>query len=176
MKTSLFVLLFFLLSCRPQKCTNSESYKVFKTMLENEELSIDKRNEKEFKIKLLSQICNELDLHNEVLFIEEISQFGATRKGLLLMIDSNEAYSFSQKENSSIIVMKRDAGEYLPLQKVAALVQSDFKKPATKLKSIMDGKNIHDAPILQLFFFNVDKKQSQFFEFFYSPNFILENF
>ena len=91
------------------------------------------------------------------------------------MVDTDEVYSFSQKKNSLKSEVKKGAGEYVPLQKIVGFIKLDFNRQTTKLRELLERENIHDAPILQLMFVDVRKKENnKFMEFMYSPSFVLE--
>jgi hypothetical protein len=170
-----FVAILLLSGCASEKCLTSKKYGQFKNIIVTEKESILKSKEKEFKTELLKKSCHLLNETDKCLFIEEISNFGVTRRGLIFLYNKKQLFYFSKENKGSFVIGSGD-NKYLPLRKVLDYVVEDFKNQTNKLKDCFDNLHMSDSPLLQVYSLDESSESiTGFYEFTYSPNSILES-
>lgn len=166
---SIFFLFF---SCAHSKCVEGEGYSQLKKLFNAEGKSFDKGGEKEFKRKLLQEICSMIGERKKVLLIEQINIFSGTRQGLIYVFDDKGLYFFLGEKGNKIQLGKGD-NKFLALKEIMNRVKPDFINEAKKLKERFEKLNIKDASLLQILLMDV-KEQNLFFEFPYSPDYVID--
>jgi hypothetical protein len=134
---------------------------------------VGENGEKQFKMKLLSKICKEINGSTKILFIEEIRYFGQNRMGLVYIYDKDELFYFEKKYRADIIT-GRGFNNYQPLKIVFDGLKTDFFKGVSELKKKFQNKDLSDAPILQVLLIETTKEMTpnNYDEFLYSPGLI----